>query len=240
MEPAYARDYKNLYERHWWWRAREELVLETLSGLRPGGNWGRILDVGCGDGLFFEKLCALGDVEGVEMDATGMDPTGPWAGRIRVQPFDERFQPGRRYDLIVMLDVLEHFPDSGAALRRAIDLLEPEGRILITVPAFRSLWTSHDELNRHHTRFTRRELVEVAEGSGGLVKSCRYIFQWTAPLKLAQHFKEKLLPADPRVPSLPPDWINRLFRGLSRAERRFFSAVSPPFGSSLLAVVARR
>lgn len=239
MEPAYARDYRNLYERHWWWRAREELVLDTLAGLRPDGNWGRILDVGCGDGLFFEKLSALGDVEGVEMDPTGMDPAGPSASRIRVQPFDERFQPGHRYGLIVMLDVLEHFSDSGAALRRAVDLLAPDGRILITVPAFRTLWTSHDELNRHYTRFSRRELVKVVEGAGGVVESCRYIFQWMAPLKLAQHVKEKILPAEPRVPRVPPDWINRLLRGLTRAEGKVLSVVSPPFGSSLLAVVAR-
>src|SRR2546426_4518668 len=52
--------------RHWWWRARERLILDVLRRLRPGAGWSAILDVGCGDGLFFERLAEFGPVEGVE------------------------------------------------------------------------------------------------------------------------------------------------------------------------------
>ena len=69
MDPEYGALYRELYERHWWWRAREAVILDELSRLRPAGDWGRILDVGCGDGLFFPRLSELGEVVGVEPEA---------------------------------------------------------------------------------------------------------------------------------------------------------------------------
>ena len=169
MHPEYALFYRELYEKHWWWRAREDLILETLERLAPGGGVeGPILDVGCGDGLFFDKLARFGSVEGIEMDPTGVSPVGRWRERIRVQPFDATFQPGKTYALVLLLDVIEHFEDPVGCLRRAVELLAPGGAILVTVPAFRALWTRHDEINRHFTRYTRRGLESVARAAGAL------------------------------------------------------------------------
>jgi len=239
MDAHYARNYRDLYERHWWWRAREDLILETLRRLRPGEAWGSILDVGCGDGLFFEELEKLGRVEGIEMDPTGVTPGGRWVDRIHVRPFDVGFLPGKKYALILMLDVLEHLADPHSSLRRAVELLEPDGTILITVQAFPILWTSHDALNHHYRRYTRRSLAALAERAGARIRRERYFFQWTSPVKLAAHFKEKLLPATPETPRVPAPWLNRSLYRLSRAEQRIFGGLPVPFGSSLLAVAGR-
>ena len=233
MDAAYAREYRELYERHWWWRAREALVLRTLRRLREGRGPGRILDVGCGDGLFFDRLAELGEVEGLEPDASLLTPGSPHRGRITVAPFDERFQPGRRYALVLMLDVLEHLPDAEGALRHARSLLEPGGRLVVTVPAFQWLWTHHDDLNRHYVRYTESTLRDVAGRAGLRVEESRYFFHWTVPGKLAVRAKERVLgPGGPeRVPAAP---VNRALYLLSRAEQ----ALRLPFGSSLLAVLA--
>ena len=239
MHPEYALVYRELYEQHWWWRAREDLILETIGRLSGGAPLGPILDVGCGDGLLFEKLAKYGPVEGVEMDPTGVNPGGPWVDRIHVRPFDESFRPGKRYALVLMLDVLEHFADPVASLRRAVELLEEGGAILLTVPAFPALWTSHDVLNRHFVRFTRKSLEDVAERTGARIESSRYVFQWMSPLKLAVAWKERVFPASPRPPRVPPRFINRGLYRLSRLEHRLLGSLSLPFGSSLLAIVRR-
>jgi SAM-dependent methyltransferase len=239
MEPEYALHYRALYEAHWWWRAREDLILRTLEDLSGGRPVGPILDVGCGDGLFFEKLLRFGDVEGVEMDPTGVAPDGPWIGRIQVRPFDETFQPRKRYALVLMLDVLEHFADPVRALRRAVELLDDGGAILLTVPAFRALWTSHDVLNRHYTRYTRRTLEAVVREAGARLEWSRYAFRWMAPLKLAASWKERLVPARPAPPRVPPAWLNRALYGLSRVEDRLIGRAPVPFGSSLFALARR-
>jgi SAM-dependent methyltransferase len=240
VDPLYAQRYRELYEKHWWWRAREDLILSTLRALRPQGGWGAILDVGCGDGLFFEKLSRLGEVQGIEMDATGLAPQGRWADRIRVGPFDEDFQPGKRYGLVLMLDVLEHFPDPLRRLRRAIQLLAPAATLLITVPAFRALWTSHDVLNRHYTRYTRKRLTALVLEAGGEVRMARYFFHWMYPLKLAAHVKEALFPVAPELPRVPPGWLNAALYRISRFEQRTLGPVRLPFGNSLLVVAGAR
>jgi 2-polyprenyl-3-methyl-5-hydroxy-6-metoxy-1,4-benzoquinol methylase len=239
MDARYARHYRDLFERHWWWRSREDLILETLARLRSGNIWGSILDVGCGDGLFFEKLQMMGRVEGVEMDPSGVSSEGPWADRIHICPFDESFQPGRTYALILMLDVLEHLADPLSGLLRAVELLQPDGTILITVPAFPILWTSHDILNRHYRRYTRRTLKTLATQAGAQIHGERYFFHWTGPVKLAMHYKEKILGGTAAVPQVPAPWLNRCLYRLSRVEQGIFRTVPLPFGSSLLAVAGR-
>jgi SAM-dependent methyltransferase len=239
MEPEYALHYRALYEGHWWWRAREDLILATLEEVTAGRPAGPILDVGCGDGLFFEKLQRFGPVEGVEMDPTGVASDGPWIDRIHVRPFDETFQPGKRYALVLMLDVLEHFADPVRALRRAVELLDDRGAILITVPAFRALWTSHDVLNRHYTRYTRASLNAVAAQSGARLEWSRYVFRWMSPLKLAASLKERILPVAPEPPRIPPAWLNRALYRLSRVEDRLIGRAPIPFGSSLFAVARK-
>ncbi len=239
METEYARRYPDLYRRHWWWRAREEVILSTLKQIRPKESWGEILDVGCGDGLFFEKLERFGHVEGIEMDPTSLTLGGRWSGRIHVGSFDESFQPGKAYALILMLDVLEHFPDALSALKRAVELLEPGGKILITVPAFPILWTSHDDLNQHYQRYTRASLADLVRRSGARIDSGRYFFHWASALKLAVHIREQLLPVSPRPPQVPRRWLNRALYRFCRAEEGIFERFNLPFGSSLLAVVAK-
>lgn len=241
LECAYADRYAELYGRHWWWRAREEVVVSEVARLlRPdaaplgGGSGGKkpaILDVGCGDGLLFPRLDALADVEGVEPDPNLV--TGRWGGRVHVGPF-ESFASERRYTVILMLDVLEHLADPVAALGRARDLLRPGGRAVITVPAFNLLWTTHDEINHHFTRYRLGTLERVVQAAGMHVERWRYLFHWVFAAKLLVRAREVVRRPDPAVPSLPPRPINRALYALCRLEQRLASPLRLPFGSSLM------
>jgi len=236
VEPGYAAYYRHLYEHHWWWRAREQIILAHLERLKPQGGFGPILDVGCGDGLFFEKLRALGEPEGVEEDASLVTPAGPARGPIHVGPFDDSFRPGRRYALVLLLDVLEHFRDDRACLRRAVDLLAPGGTVVITVPAFRALWTAHDDVNRHARRYTRVSLGRLAADSDLRIEHTEYLFQWTAVVKLAVRAKESVLGPGPELPPVPGRLVNGALRTAAVVEHALLHRLPVPFGSSLLAI----
>lgn len=236
MEPEYARRYRALYERHWWWRARERLLLKTLRHWQPAHGWGAILDVGCGDGLLFDRLAELGDVEGVEADPSVVNEAGKYRARIHVRPFDASFQPGKRYSLILMLDVIEHLNDPLGALRHAVTLLEPTGVLVATVPAFRILWTTHDDLNHHFTRYTKHSFEELARSAGLRVVRASYFFHWVYPAKLLVRLREAIARPRPSPPRLPPPWINEPLYLLSRLEQSVVTPLGVPFGSSLLAV----
>ena len=236
MDSNYATEYRNLYENHWWWRARESAICREIERLWPDSSCLDILDIGCGDGLFFDRLEQYGHVEGVEVDPLTVSPEGPWRDRIHIGPFDNSFQPKKQYDLILMLDVLEHLDEAADSLRYAASLLTEKGTLLITVPAFRSLWTLHDDLNQHVTRFTKNSFTSLACEAGMHIDQMRYLFHWTYPAKLAIRLKEMLFPCKPSPPQLPPLWMNSLLTGLTRAELALVSRLPVPFGSSLLAV----
>ena len=233
MDSAYAARYRELYEQHWWWRARERLLIETLRGAAPPAGFGHILDVGCGDGLFFPALRRFGEPQGLEVDAALLSASGRRRGKVHVGPFDDTFQPGQRFGLITLLDVLEHLEDPATALARARELLALGGQILVTVPAFRWLWTAHDTHNHHRTRYTRRELRRLLAAHGFVEVKSHYFFHWPVIAKLAVRAKEALF-GDSGPASVPPAPVNRALLALCRLEQAMLGRLSLPVGSSLL------
>ena len=239
MNTDYAVTYRDLYRRHWWWRAREHAILKEIAGGLTASNVPRsILDVGCGDGLLFDALRPYGEVFGVEPDATTISPQSPWRDRIFQQPFDRQFQPGRSFDLILMLDVLEHLEDRAAALSQARSLLRDGGRLLITVPALQVLWTNHDDLNHHYRRYTKDSLRDDLRRTAWRIRQLRYLFHWTCPAKLAVRLSESLSPRPPAPPRVPHWLVNSLCYTACRFEQATISRVDMPFGSSLLAIAS--
>lgn len=234
MDPGYGAQYEELYRRHWWWRAREAAITAELERIRPAGGWRRLLDVGCGNGLFFDRLAELGQVSGVEPDTALLDPNGRWRHAIQAVPFDQKFQPGHQFDVILMLDVLEHLDQPEAALRHALALLAPGGVVVITVPAFQWLWTRHDDLNHHRRRYNRRTFRELARHAGLRIAQERFLFQWLVPAKLLARALERLSSKPPALPRVPPEPLNSTLRIVSLIQERITRVIRVPFGSSLM------
>lgn len=237
MDPEYSSQYAMLYHSHWWWRAREALILDFLRKLAPEGGWDRVLDVGCGDGLTLGPLAQFAqDVEGLEVDPSVLSQPIMQRFRIHTGVLDDEFDPEGRFDLITMLDVLEHIQDPVASLQRCRELLAPGGSVLITVPAFRTLWTNHDDVNHHFTRYTRRTLSEVLRQSGMNCLESSYFFQWLVAPKLAVRAYERFFDARPSYPRIPAAPLNRGLVLLSRLEQRTVSRLRVIPGTSLLAL----
>lgn len=238
MSPEYAFLYQRLYQEHWWWQSRAEMVNGWLSQLKLPEH-GDVLDVGCGGGWGFQQWRRFGEVFGIEPNLDLVRLAGNDQNRIFAQPFDNNFDPARRFRLILMLDVLEHLENPIQALQHASALLVPGGTIFITVPALPSLWTSHDEINHHYVRYTRQTLLEVVgETELDLVRS-HYFFHGLVFPKLLIRLKEKVLSPKHSLPKISPPWVNALLRSCVRTEHYLLSPLSLPFGSSLAAVLTK-
>jgi len=240
MLAAYAKNYRRLWQGHWWWQARRRFVLGRLDVLLAGRPPVKMLDIGCGDGLFFDELTRFGEPWGVEPDAGLVDPNGKWAPRIALVPFDGRYDDGREYGLVLMLDALEHIEDDRAAARRAAALLAPGGLFFATVPALPALWSAHDEANRHHRRYTRAALREVLEDAGLEIESLGYYFGWPVLPMFARKLwgSGAAAAADYKVVP-PPGPVNALLYALSVLEQTLTPRGGTPVGSSLFAVARR-
>lgn len=237
MDSTYANQYRDLYARHWWWRSREREILRQITRHlgQPDGTKS-ILDVGCGDGLFFDKLSSWGKVTGVEGDRETLSPNGKWKDHIHVRMFDSSFLPNESYDAILMLDILEHMPNPQLALEHARELLAPGGILVATVPAFMSLWTSHDDLNHHVIRYRSENFCPLITRSGFHIRNSNYLFHWTCPVKLMISLKERFFGGQPEAPQVPAGWINTACNWLSQLEQATISRLPMPFGSSLMVV----
>lgn len=235
MEESYAQAYADLYHRHWWWRSREAILLDEIRRLdlsRPC----RILDVGCGSGLFLPRLAEFGEVWGIETDTDLVRTDTPFREQIYTESVGAlaRREAGC-FDLITALDVIEHIEDDEAAVRDMVRLLAAGGRLLITVPAFMALWDEHDDINLHYRRYTKATLRSLV-APHGRIEALRYFFHTIFLPKLAVTFVNRRRTkkiAQHRVPAVP---INRGMQWLCRMEYRILRRQPVPFGTSVMAI----
>jgi SAM-dependent methyltransferase len=233
MDVEYASVYRELYRNHWWWRVRERILLSTIERLVTVTPI-RILDVGCGDGLFFDALQRFGEVTGIEADAATFGEKNPWADRIIIGELDESFVPSHRFDLILLLDVIEHVPNARNLLRNAARLLKPTGRVLVTVPAFQWLWTRHDKLNHHVKRYTASDVRILLRAADLAPVETTYLFQSLILPKIAVRLAESLGIGGQGLPQVPSPTVNTALQAWFWTEYRILSWI--PFGTSVLAV----
>src|SRR5262249_13120263 len=86
--------------------------------------------------------------------------------RIDAQNPDDFKELQNKVDTVVCLNVLEHIPDSRAALKNMYDVLEPGGRAIILVPQGRWLYSPLDKALEHVKRYTRSELANALSEAG--------------------------------------------------------------------------
>lgn len=249
MDSRYRARYAQLHSRHWWWRAREALVVEALTrhACRPRSQSRRlILEVGCASGLNFPALRPFGSVSGVEPDPRWWEggathPAEPiWQGDLQTFP-----AAASSFDIAIALDVFEHIPDDHAVVRQLRELLVADGLLVVNVPAWPRLWTRHDDLNHHLRRYSPGNLRALLQQSGFGILELRSLFGWLLLPKLAVALKERYLQrpaatAEAALPGIPARPLNAALTACSIAESRLLGCLPAGFGSSLLAVARRR
>jgi SAM-dependent methyltransferase len=239
MDEALYTQHDLLDEDHWWFLGRRRIVLSILgSFLGPRAGREQILDVGCGTGGMLRALQELGEVTGMDTSRFAVERARERCGcRVEwgVLPEPVPFEPGS-FDIVTALDVIEHVDDDVGALRTIHTLLRPGGVFLCTVPAFRFLWSGHDELNHHRRRYRRAELRERLVRSGYRIRKLTYfnfvLFAPIALIRLVGRLSGRKR-SDFELPFRP---VNGMLARIFGVERYLLRFTSFPFGVSLLAV----
>jgi SAM-dependent methyltransferase len=145
-----------------------------------------------------------------------------------------RSTPKGHYDLIAVLDVVEHIEDDVAALTAMRERLAPGGKILITVPAHPWMWSAHDVVNHHHRRYTKTTLTKAIAAAGLRPRKLGYFNSLLFPLAAGARVLGRLTGRDDSDDSPPPRAINALFETIFRAERFMVGRVPMPPGVSIV------
>lgn len=198
----------------------------------------RILEAGCGYGGNLKMLAEFGTVDAFEYDAEARRHAAALHGRpIAFGHLPD--QPGfetRRFDLVAMLDVLEHIDADIASLAALRGVLAKDGLVLLTVPALPWLWSKHDEIHHHKRRYTRTSLDRTLRAAGLRPVKIGYFNSILFPLAVCQRLGAKLLGQEASVDGLPPAPLNTLFARLFGLERWLVGRVPMPIGLSLFAI----
>jgi len=242
MEMAAYRSLRVLQDRHWWFVGRRRIVARLIARFAPLPANARVLEAGCGYGGNLAMLRELGEVDAFEYNddarahAAGLLGRPVAYGRL---PDSIGFDDDR-FDLIAMLDVLEHIDDDVAALRTLRERLAPGGTLLLTVPALPWLWSDHDVLHQHKRRYTRALLAERLHAAGFEIAGIGFFNTLLFPLALAQRLIARLVGGGGSDHAVPPEPLNALLAGIFSLEAGLLGRSGFPIGLSLFAVARRR
>ncbi len=221
---------------HWWYRARRDILSDYLIryGNMPKGA--RILEIGCGTGHNLPMLARFGEVDAIEIDPAAREIASERLGKpVGDAPLPDLPEVARgSYDLVAVLDVVEHIEDDVAALKGMASLLKPGGKILIAVPAHQWLWSAHDVVNHHHRRYSKGSLVKAIEAAGLTPRKLTYFNSLLFPLAAAARIAGRLTGRDDSDDSPPAKPLNALFETIFRLERHAVGRVPLTPGVSIV------
>lgn len=161
---------------HWYYQSK---LVGIRASLRNKLNSGmRIIDVGAGSGFF--SIALAEDVTGatvVCVDPHYEKEASRNGGSLKfVRQINDPVA-----DLYLFIDVLEHVDDDLALLRSYTDAAPRGAVVVVSVPAFQSLWSSHDVFLEHRRRYRLKEVEQLFSKAGIRVTKAKYLFSSIFP-----------------------------------------------------------
>jgi SAM-dependent methyltransferase len=245
--PAHGNaHYLEVEDRSFWFRHRNRCITSLVKRFSPHE---RFLDIGGGNGYVAKGLVDVGidcvlvepGVDGARAAlARGVDP-------VICARLEDAGLPAASFGAAGMFDVLEHIEDDAAALRHIREVLRPGGRLYLTVPAYKFLWSHDDVLAGHFRRYRLSDLTRLLAAVGFRIEFSSYIFAPLPPLVFMLRSVPSLLggrrEADPQRDNKEhtPGRIQAQIMDqlLAMEFNRIDSGNTLPFGGSCLCVAVR-
>jgi SAM-dependent methyltransferase len=181
MDKAYYYKYYDFERKHWWFTVREKILMNEIRK-KVSGKKLKILNIGCATGRSTEALSEFGQVVSLEYDQECCEFTRERTGLTVIHgsilelPFEKEV-----FDLVCCFDVIEHVQDDRKGTEEMLRVCKKGGTIFISVPAFMSLWSDHDEVNHHYRRYVMKELDSLFKDKNGNIVSKSYFNTFLFP-----------------------------------------------------------
>lgn len=256
-----SADYQTLsrmQSRHFWYRGRHRFLLAAMarSPLTSGSRCLaglRLIDIGGGCGGWLLDLMRSYDITNAELAIAESSPTAlAYASQVLPTSVNRyhadllNLQWRNRWDVVFLLDVLEHISEDAEALRQIRDSLAPGGLLFVTTPALMRFWSWNDDLALHRRRYSRPDFVRLAHESGLRLLDSRYFMfllsplllasRWLSSRKVAKSSKGEAKTLQASMHSEPWLPVNLLLRGVLSSESPLGHYIRFPWGTSVLGI----
>ncbi len=239
------RAYKQMseVEEFHWWHAGKRLIIGNLLKKFLNKKIVKALDIGCGTGFNLVWLQQFStDVCGLEFSDEAIKFAKRRSPSLSI--FKSRFPEDNisdKFDLITMLDVLEHIDNEKDSIKKLNDLTKKDGLVVITIPAFNFLWSEHDSLLQHKRRYTIGKLKQIFKNSGLKIE---FISYYNAilflPILIYRLFKNlfniKFGLADDFMPN---KYLNKILGFIFYLESLALNFIKLPCGVSIICVLKK-
>lgn len=242
MEQGIYEVEAEIEENHWWFVNRRKLFSQIVDALGLPKS-ARVLDVGTSTGtnLRMAREAGFHDVIGLDASRLASDHCehkglGPViVGSASALPFADA-----SFDLILATDILEHLDDDLAGLRELARVLVPGGTVLITVPAFQSLWGLHDTIAHHKRRYRMEQLRARIEAAGlQIVDSYYFNFLLFPSIWIGRQLIPRLRPNLQSDNEVNTPLMNRVLGHVFALDVSLAPKLKVPFGVSALAIAKK-
>lgn len=223
-------------ELSWWYKGRSLAIKHILDVYLFKKNL-NILDFGAGFGASFSFLNLYGKVDAYEIYKEGVLSCKS-LGYSDV--FDKEADLGKvfgSYDLIAVLDVVEHIKDEKKLMELFNNLLNENGVLVLTVPAFMSLWSPHDIEHHHFRRYKKSEIELLLENNGF---SVRYSTYWNFLLFPLALIVRTVLRKGGGNALKPHVFLNSILSALLYIESLAIPYISYPWGTGIIVIAHKK
>lgn len=194
MDLAELTDNEN---RHPWELSRAQNILRLLNQSADTRKPLQIADIGAGDCYFSRLLLkqlkqkgSTAKIFAVDQAFNSIESDDPQLVLLRdLQELDDQSM-----DCIIMMDVLEHIENDREFLEIVRLKLKTDGLLLITVPAFNALYSSHDKFLKHFRRYQINDLKHLLRQSQFQITRSHYFYFCLVSARWLQMQIQKILP----------------------------------------------
>lgn len=220
---------------HWWFVVRRKFLASILSSIYVSTN-SLTLDVGCGAGSNLKILSSAG------INAIGLDRSIyalsliPKKLKVSLLNADLNKLPVRSntIGLIIAMDILEHLDDDAKGISEFYRVLSNGGMLIVTVPAFKFLWGTQDEVTGHKRRYLRKEITnKLREGGFEILKASYFNCFLFVPILIGRRIIRFLGLRVESENKINSPLINFFLKAIFSLEPYLLKHFSFPFGVSI-------
>ena len=243
--------------KHFWFRSRNQLIAGLIRKYCHANPAAPLygMEIGCGTGnvlTFLTKQFPQQRLIGVDLFMEGLAVARRRGAELLVQADINHAPLAGKFSWIGLFDIIEHLDDDVQVLRETSSLLDENGLLFISVPAFPVLWSYFDVAGRHKRRYVAQTLQQSVEAAGLELVYAGYTYALLFPpmwvqRRLFQGNKAPETLSDEEVEQKTNDELriipvaNAIVRLLLGLENRLIMAGGHlPFGTSMIAVAKRK
>lgn len=239
-------------DKHFWFAGRTWSLLNVMDRVVGPDGKKQVLDIGCGAGNMFHHLARYGSVVGVDNNPKPLSVARERGYDVREGLAEDLPFETESFDLVSLLDTVEHCDDDMAVLRECYRVCTPGGHLVVTVPAFMWLWSHNDVLNDHKRRYTGQELREKLARVGFQAERMTYNNFFVFPLAASMILLRREAGQEPELGSPhfddesyqvemepAPPLLNTVLSGVTWTESQVLRWLNLPVGTSIICIAQK-